>query len=92
MTLVSIADLRGKSIATLPKGNTTEVAARSILGLYDLTYDDLRKINFASITDQVNMMKDGQIDSLVMVSSVPAAGIIDLSSARKTKLLSISEK
>ena len=92
MTLPTIAGLRGKSVATLPKGNTTEIAARSILGLYDLTYDDLKKINFASITDQVNMMKDGQIDALMMVSSVPAAGIIDLSSARKIKLLSLSDQ
>ena len=92
ITLSNIAGLRGKSIATLPRGNTTEIAARSILGLYDLTYDDLKKVNFASITDQVNMMKDGQIDALMMVSSVPAAGIIDLSSARKIKLLSLSDQ
>ena len=91
-SLASIADLRGKSIATLPRGNTTEVAARGILGLYDLAYEDLKKINFASITDQVNMMKDGQIDSFIMVSSVPAAGIIDLSSSRTIKLLPINDK
>jgi TRAP transporter TAXI family solute receptor len=92
VTLSSIADLRGKSVATLPRGNTTEVAARSILGLYDLVYDDLEKINFVSITDQVNMMKDGQVDAIMLATSVPAAGIIDLSSARDIKLLPISDE
>ena len=88
----SISDLRGKALATLPRGNTTEVAARNILGVFDLTYDDLGKINFASVTDQVNMMKDGQIDGFILISSVPAAGILDLSISRRTRLLPIPDQ
>ena len=88
----SIADLRGKSVGTLPKGNTTEVAARSILGLYDLLYKNLKKINFVSITDQVNMMKDGQIDAAILITSMPAAGIIDLTASRRISLLPIDDK
>ena len=88
----SISDLRGKALATLPRGNTTEVAARNILGIFDLTYDDLGKINFASVTAQVNMMKDGQIDGFILISSVPAAGILDLSISRRTRLLPIPDQ
>ena len=87
----SISDLRGKALATLPRGNTTEVAARSILSIFDLNYDDLGKINFASITDQVNMMKDGQIDAFILTSSVPAGGVLDLSTSRPTRLLPIPD-
>ena len=88
----TISDLRGKSIATLPRGNTTEVAARNILGIFNLTYGDLGKINFASVTDQVNMMKDGQIDGFILTSSLPAAGILDLSTSRSMKLLPIPDQ
>ena len=88
----SIADLQGTSVGTLPRGNTTEVAARSILGLYGILYENLRKINFVSITDQVNMMKDGQIDAAILITSVPAAGIIDLTSSREITLLPISDE
>ena len=90
--IASIADLQGKSVGTLPRGNTTEVAARSILGLYGILYENLRKINFVSITDQVNMMKDGQIDAAILITSVPAAGIIDLTSSREITLLPISDE
>ena len=88
----SIADLQGKSVGTLPRGNTTEVAARSILGLYGILYENLKKINFVSITDQVNMMKDGQIDAAILITSLPAAGIIDLTSSREITLLPISDE
>ena len=90
--IASIADLQGKSVGTLPRGNTTEVAARSILGLYGILYENLTKINFVSITDQVNMMKDGQIDAAILITSVPAAGIIDLTSSREITLLPISDE
>jgi len=89
LAIESIADLKGRRLATLPRGNTTEASARALLALYGLTYDDLSKINFGSVTDQVHMMKDGQIDGFVLVSSVPAAGVLDLATSRGMKLLPI---
>ncbi len=91
-SIKSISDFRGKAFATLPRGNTTEVAARDILSVFNLTYDDLGKVNFASLTDQVNMMKDGQIDGFIVASSVPAAGILDLATSRSVKLLPIPDE
>ncbi len=91
LAISTVGELRGKALATLPRGNTTEVAAQSVLSIFGLSYDDLGKINFASITDQVNMMKDGQIDSMVLVSSVPAGGLMDLSTSRKMRLLEIPD-
>ncbi|MDP6515075.1 MAG: TAXI family TRAP transporter solute-binding subunit [Alphaproteobacteria bacterium] len=91
LSITSFADLRGKSVATLPRGNTTEAATRTLLSLWGLTYDDLGQINFASITDQVNMMKDGQIVGMILISSVPAGGVLDLATARDTRLLEISD-
>ena len=91
LSIETIGDLKGKRLATLPRGNTTEASARALLALYGLTYDDLGKVNFGSITDQVNMMKDGQIDGLVLVSSVPTAGVLDLATSRDMKLLPIPD-
>lgn len=89
--IAGIADLRGRELATLPRGNTTEYAARALLAVHGLTYDDLGKINFASITDQVNMAKDGQVDGFLIVSSVPAAGVLDLATSRDAALLPVSD-
>lgn len=86
------ADLKGKKFATLPRGNTTEVAAQSLLKAVGLSYDDLALVNFASMTDQVNMAKDGQIDALFNVTAVPAGAFLDLANSRKTWFIPIVDE
>jgi TRAP transporter TAXI family solute receptor len=86
------ADLKGKKFATLPRGNTTEVAAQQLLKAAGLTYDDLALVNFASITDQVNMAKDGQVDAIFNITAVPAGGYLDLSNSRTTHHVRITDE
>lgn len=86
------ADLKGKRFATLPRGNTTEVAAQSLLAAVGLSYDDLEQVNFASMTDQVNMAKDGQVDAIFNVTAVPAGAYLDLANSRKTVLPPITDE
>jgi len=83
------ADMKGKRLATLPRGNTTEIAAQNILASAGLTYKDLALVNFASVTDQVNMAKDGQVDAIFVVTSVPAGGFLDLANSRTTNFIPI---
>lgn len=90
-SIKSWADLKGKRFATLPRGNTTEVAAQSLLRAAGLTYDDLAQVNFASITDQVNMAKDGQIDAMFNVTAVPAGAYLDLANSRPATFPPISD-
>ena len=92
MSVKTISDLRGKKLATLPRGNTTEVATQMLLGTNGMTYKDLDKINFASISDQVNMMKDGQIDGLAVVTSIPSGSLMDLATSRKVRFLSLTDR
>ena len=85
------ADLKGKKFATLPRGNTTEVAAQNLLAAVGLKYDDLALVNFASMTDQVNMAKDGQVDAIFTVTAVPAGAFLDLANSRKTWFVPITD-
>lgn len=85
-------DVKGKRFATLPRGNTTEVAAQALLRAAGLSYDDLEQVNFASITDQVNMAKDGQVDAIFNITAVPAGGYLDLANSRKTIFPPISDE
>ena len=91
-SIKSWADLKGKKFATLPRGNTTEVAAQQLLKAAGLTYDDLALVNFASITDQVNMAKDGQVDAIFNITAVPAGGYLDLSNSRRTWHIPVSDE
>ena len=89
----SAADLKGKAIVTLPRGNTTELGARALLKASGgLSYDDLSKVNFASITDGVNMMKDGQVDAMMTITSVPNGSLLDLTNSRKVRFLPITDE
>lgn len=88
----SWADLKGKKFATLPRGNTTEVAAQQLLKAAGLTYDDLELVNFASITDQVNMAKDGQVDAIFNITAVPAGGYLDLANSRKSWFIPVDDE
>ncbi len=91
MSVNSAADLKGKSITTLPRGNTTELGARALLKTEGLTYDDMSKVNFSSISDGVNMMKDGQVDAMLTITSVPNGSLLDLTNSRKVKFVPISD-
>jgi TRAP transporter TAXI family solute receptor len=88
----SIADLKGKSLATLPRGNTTELGTRALLKTEGMTYDSMSKVNFASISDGVNMMKDGQVDAMSTITSVPNGSLLDLTNSRDVRFLTITDE
>jgi TRAP transporter TAXI family solute receptor len=87
----SLADLKGKSLGTLPRGNTTEVVASWLLEGAGLSYKDMSKVNFVSIADQANMFKDGQISASMIISTVPTGGMMDMANSRPVKMLGIPD-
>ena len=86
------ADFEGRAMSVNPRGNASEVTARMVLESFGVTYDDLEKVNYASMSDQANMMKDGQVDGFIQTTTVPAGVIMDIASSRDTKLLPIAEE
>jgi hypothetical protein len=91
ISINSAADLKGKNLVTLPRGNTTELGARALLKSVGLSYEDLGKVNFASLSDGVNMMKDGQVSVMLTITSVPNGSLLDLTNSRKVKFLPITD-
>jgi uncharacterized protein len=85
-----IADIKGKTLTTLPRGNTSEASAQHILAANGITYKDI-KVNFGSLTDSVTQMQDGHADMWIVGTSIPAGGIMDLSSGRDVKVLDLEE-
>ncbi|MEH6652098.1 MAG: TAXI family TRAP transporter solute-binding subunit [Motiliproteus sp.] len=84
-------DFKNRDMSVNPKGNASEVTARMVLKTYGLNYEDLSKVNYASMTDQANMMKDGQVDGFIQTTTVPAGVIMDIAASRPVKLLPIPE-
>jgi TRAP transporter TAXI family solute receptor len=87
----TLADLKGKSLGTLPRGNTTETVASWIVDAAGIGYKGLSKVNFASIADQANMFKDGQVSAVMIISTLPTGGLMDMANSRPMRLLDISD-
>lgn len=87
----SVADLKGKSIAVQPRGNTAEFISQQILEVYGLKYDDMARVSYVSYTDAVSLMKDNNAQAFTLGTTVPASSIMDLASARDIKLIEVSD-
>ena len=87
----TLADLKDKSLGTLPRGNTTETVASWIVDAAGIGYKGLSKVNFASIADQANMFKDGQISVSMIISTIPTGGIMDMANSRPVRMLDIPD-
>jgi TRAP transporter TAXI family solute receptor len=87
-----LADLKGKSVTTQPKGNTGELLTALVLKMNGMGYNALTKINFQSYTESVGMMKDGHAQVFTLGTTAPASAVMDLASARDIKLVPVDDK
>ncbi|MEZ5815970.1 MAG: TAXI family TRAP transporter solute-binding subunit [Hyphomicrobiaceae bacterium] len=87
----SIADLKGKAVGTLPRGNTTNDVASWLLDAAGVGFKGTSKMAFASLSDMSNMFKDGQIVASFMVTTQGNGSIKDMANSRKIALLDIPD-
>jgi len=80
--IYSYKDLYNKRIVPGKVGFSGEVIGKSLLEVYGITYDSIKKnggvVNFVGYTDSAALMKDGHLDAAMFVTSCPQATIIDL--------------
>jgi len=88
----TIADLKGKTLITQPKGNTAETVTDMVLKINGMNYQS-PKVQFqSSYTDAVAMLKDGHAQVMTMGTTAPASAIMDLASARDVKLVPVDDR
>ena len=87
----SLGELKGKSIAVQPKGNTAEFISQQALEVYGLKYGDMGRVSYVSYTDAVSMMKDNNAQLFTLGTTVPASSIMDLASARDVRIVGIPD-
>lgn len=75
--ITSIADLKGKKVAVGSAGSGTEVMARTLLGLYDMTYDDIEE-DFLGFGDASTGLKDKTLDAAIIWAGAPTSGLLEL--------------
>jgi TRAP transporter TAXI family solute receptor len=86
----SVEQLKGKRISPAAKGTSSDIEAQRLFAAYGVPLNDVR-FQYTSFEDAANMMIDGQIDAMIFTTAFPAPSIINVSSQRPIKLLSLSE-
>lgn len=90
--IMTIDDLKGKRIAPGLVGTSGEVLVKNILSIYDITYEDMDKVEHLAYADAAMLMKDGHIDCFVPFTTIPAPVIQDIAvSSGGVRILSISQ-
>lgn len=82
----SVYDLKGKKVAVGAVGSGTETMARTILGIYGMSYDDITE-DFLGFTDASTGLKDNTIDAAFIWAGVPTSGVMDLGSQHDISLI-----
>lgn len=86
----SIEDLKGKRVSPGAKGLSSDVEFARLLKLYGLSYDDMQ-VQFLSFDDATQLMIDKHLDALFFISPPPFASIVNISSQKPIRLLSIPD-
>jgi hypothetical protein len=92
----SYSDLLGKRVSPGKVGFTGKYTFEKVLEVYGLSLDEIEKsggkITYAGYRDQVDLMKDGHLDVVVQQTVVPSSTLLDLSTLKPIRLLSISQE
>lgn len=87
----TVADLRGKSVAIQPRGNTAEEITRELLDAAGISYEDLSQTHFVSYSDGVSLMKDNNAHAMTLGTTVPASSVMDLANSAEIRLLGLDD-
>ncbi|WP_202319978.1 TAXI family TRAP transporter solute-binding subunit [Archaeoglobus neptunius] len=91
----SYSDLLGKRVSPGKVGFTGKYTFEKVLEVYGISLDDIEKaggkITYAGYRDQVDLMKDGHLDAIVQQTVVPSSTLLDLSTLKPIRLLSIDQ-
>jgi TRAP transporter TAXI family solute receptor len=88
--IASVADLAGKRISTGDIGSGVEANAIQILEAYGLTVNDI-KAEHLGFGPSADAMKDKQIDGFFATSGVPNTAVLELSTSRDIRIVSIDD-
>ena len=85
----TIADLKGKRVSIGPPGSGTASAALKILEAYGIDPEkDIEKFQ-DTFADAARKLKDGNLDAAFAVLAVPAANIVDITTAKPITIVDI---
>lgn len=86
----SISDLKGKRVAVGPAGGGTIPFLGQVLGLHDLSMDDITP-SFLSYGDGFSQLADGNVDAAFALSGYPAGAVMQAQANKKLKYIPLAD-
>ncbi len=90
-SIKTIPDLKGKRVAVGSAGSGTEVMARAILDIYDMSYDDITE-DFLGFGDAATGLKDGTCDVAFTWAGIPTASVMELCATHNISMISFTDE
>lgn len=87
-----VEDLKGKSVALPPRGNTSlSEGWELLLRVHGMKLDDLGTKSYGSITENEELLKNRQAVAMGWTTTVPAGYMLSLGTSMKVRVLSYPE-
>lgn len=84
----SYADLKGKKVSCGIQGSSSVLNMKIVLETYGIPFSEI-KAQYLSYGPAMELLKDGQVDAVLVDAGAPNSAIIDISTQHKIKILSI---
>lgn len=81
-------DLKGKKVAVGIQGSSSPLAIQAVLESYGVTMNDI-KPQYLAFGPAMDLLKDDQVDAVLVDAGAPNSSIIDISTQHQVKILSI---
>ena len=85
----SVQDLKGKRVSVGASRSGNELNARVLLGLAGMSYADLRRVDYLPYNDAVALMRDGQLDALIVSAGLGVKAVLDLAAGTPVDIVPI---
>lgn len=85
----SLRDLRGKRVSVGASRSGNELNARVLLGAAGLSYADLKRADFVPYNDAVALMRDGQLDAVIVSAGLGVKAVSELANSVGVEIVPI---
>jgi TRAP-type uncharacterized transport system substrate-binding protein len=86
-----LGDLKGKSVALPPRGNTSLAEGwELLLRVNGMKLDDLGTKSYGSITENAEAIRNRQTVAMAWFTTVPASYMLDLGTSMKLRMIGVT--
>jgi len=86
----SVQDLRRKRVSVGASRSGNELNARVLLGAAGMSYADLRRVDYLPYNDAVALMRDGQLDAVIVSAGLGVKAVAELAAAVPVDIVPIT--